>query len=71
MFRALIGYTGIQGTWASVKYIHLSTANSMFFTFPIWSAIFAWIFLKEKIAVFDIVSLICAFIGVIVINEPW
>jgi drug/metabolite transporter (DMT)-like permease len=71
VFRALIGYTGIQGLWASVKYIHLSTASSIFFTMPIWSAIFAWIFINERINIMDIVSVVCAFIGMLIVNNPW
>jgi len=71
VFRALIGYVGIQGLWASVKYMPVSTASCIFFTLPIWSALYAFVFIKEKLSWYDIVLLISAFIGVLIINNPW
>lgn len=49
----------------------VSTAGCIFFTMPIWVAVIAFFFLKEKLTKIDVTSLIMAFIGVIVINKPW
>ena len=49
VFRALIGYLGIQGMWASVKFMPVGTAACIFFTFPIWSGLYAFLFIKEKL----------------------
>lgn len=57
--------------WGSVKYMPVSTAGCIFFTMPIWVAVIAFFFLKEKLTKIDVTSLIMAFIGVIVINKPW
>jgi drug/metabolite transporter (DMT)-like permease len=71
VFRALIGFFGIQGMWASVKYMPVSTANCIFFTLPVWTSIIAFFVLKEKLSKYDVFSIITAFMGVIVINNPW
>jgi len=71
VFRAIFGFMGIQGMFSSVKYLPVSTASSIFFTVPIWSAIFARLFIKESITVYDYISLLTAFTGVLVINNPW
>ena len=57
--------------FASVKYMPISTASSIFFTGPIWTAIFAVIFLKEKMGKSDIISLVACFVGIMLINRPW
>ena len=71
VFRALVGYFGIQGLWASVYYMPVGTSACIFFTLPIWSALWAYIFIKEKLQVLDVVSIFFAFAGVVIINRPW
>ena len=48
----------------------VSTASCVFFIFPIFSVLFARIFLKESMSNLDIIQLSMAFLGVIVINNP-
>jgi drug/metabolite transporter (DMT)-like permease len=71
IIRAVAGFTGIQGMFGSVKYLPVSTAGCIFFTQPIWTALLAWVFAKESLSVYDIISIIAAFIGVLIINNPW
>ena len=71
VFRALIGFFGIQGLWASVKYMPISTAGCIFFTMPLWVALIAFFVLKENLTKYDILSIITAFAGVLLINNPW
>jgi drug/metabolite transporter (DMT)-like permease len=71
LVRALVGYIGIQGYWASVKYVPVSTATCIFYTMPVWSTLYAFVYLKENIRWTDILLMIGAFCGVIIINEPW
>ena len=71
VFRAFVGFIGIQGMWASVKYMPVSTSSSIVFSFPIWTAVFAYFILGEKLTKYDIISIITAFLGVIVINNPF
>lgn len=57
--------------FSSVKYLPVSTAGSIFFSMPIWTAILAFVFIGEKISVYDITSILAAFLGVLIINNPW
>ena len=43
----------------------------LIYTQPIWSTIFGKIAFKEKIIKIEIISLIIAIIGVVIITEPW
>lgn len=49
LFRSQIGYFGLQGLWASVYFMPVGTAACIFFTMPVWSALWAYIFIKEKL----------------------
>jgi drug/metabolite transporter (DMT)-like permease len=49
----------------------VSTASCIFFTCPIWTAVLALIFLKEKINKFDILQIFSAFVGILIINNPF
>jgi len=71
VFRALIGYMGIQGMWVSIKYMPVSVANCIFFTMPVWTALYAFIFIKEKLSWYDFMLIFLAFAGVIIINNPF
>ena len=71
VLRACTGFLGMQGIYSSVKYLPVSTASCIVFTIPIWSAVGAFIFLKESLSKYDVLSIIAAFLGVIVINNPW
>ena len=69
--RAILGYCGLQGWWSSVYYIPVSVANCIFFTYPIWAGIYCFCWLKEKLTIYDIFSVFAAFVGVIIVNNPW
>lgn len=71
VFRAVIGFFGIQGMFQSVKYLPVSTASCIFFTLPIWSAVGAFVVLKEKLSVYDIICICGAFLGCVIINNPF
>ena len=71
IIRAIAGFTGVQGMFSSVKYLPVSTAGTIFFTQPIWTALLAWVFAKETLSIYDIISIFTAFLGVLIINNPW
>lgn len=71
VFRALIGFWGLAGPWSAIKYLPVSIAISIFMMLPIFTAILARIVLKEQITKYDILSIICSFSGVIMINDPF
>ena len=69
--RSITGFIGFIGFVSAVKYMPVSTASCIFFTCPIWTALFAFIFLKEKINKYDIIQIVFAFIGILIINIPF
>lgn len=71
VFRALIGFSGVQGKVAALKYMPVSTSTCIFFTLPIWATLGAYLVLKEKIDKFDLAQLAISFVGVLVINNPF
>ena len=57
--------------FSSVKYLPISTAACIFFTGPIWTALIAVFYLKEPLSKSDVIALVAAFAGVLLINRPW
>ena len=49
----------------------VSTAACIFFTLPIWSALYAFIFIKENLSWYDVMLMFSAFAGVVLINNPF
>lgn len=56
---------------ASMKFTDVSKAATLFWTNPMFTAIFAYLLLKEKISKYDIISMACVFIGILVIENPF
>ena len=55
ILRSIFGFVGFIDMVHAVKYIPVSTASCIFFTYPIWTAISAFFFLNEKINKYDII----------------
>jgi drug/metabolite transporter (DMT)-like permease len=49
----------------------VSIASSIFSMGPILTTVFANLFLKEIVTIYDYISLMFAFIGVVVVNNPF
>ena len=71
VFRAMIGFTGVQGNWGAVEYMPVSVASCIFRTIPIWTALAAHYLFKENLTKYDILSIGTAFVGVLIINDPF
>jgi len=71
IIRSFVGFLGVQGLFNSVKFMPVSQASVIFFTGPLIAALMAFFYLKERITIFDIACLICSFVGVILINNPF
>ena len=71
ILRSVCGFVGFIGMVHAVKYIPVSTASCIFFTYPIWTAVAAFFFLNEKINKYDILQIVSAFIGILIINNPF
>ncbi|MHA7944186.1 DMT family transporter [Formosa sp. 3Alg 14/1] len=68
ILRGLVGVTSMALFFMSTKYLPIGTAVSLRYLAPIFAAIFAVIFLKEKIFPFQWVFFILAFIGVVILK---
>lgn len=67
-FRGLSGVISLTLFFLSLNYLAIGTAVSLRYTSPIFAAIFALIFLKEKIKPIQWLLFFIAFIGVLIIK---
>ncbi|MCL5127423.1 DMT family transporter [Algibacter sp. L4_22] len=66
--RGLFGVISLTCFFQSLNYISLGTAASLRYTSPIFAAIFALFYLKEKIKPIQWILFVIAFLGVLVIK---
>ena len=70
VWRNVIHFCG-QVLWVySIGALTLATVFAIEFTMPVWTAILAWIFLKEKLTFPRLVMLTLGLVGVLVILRP-
>ncbi len=69
-FRGLMGLLGILAFYYNIAHISLADAMTFSRTSPIWTAIFAYMFLGEKISKRGWVAVFIGFVGVIMIMKP-
>jgi len=70
LFRGSMGFIALLAYFYIIKYIPLGEAVTYNKTSPIFVAIFAYIFLNEKLSVWAIVAIIMGFVGIIFIAQP-
>lgn len=70
IFRAFIGTTSLYCVLYNVETISLGTSIAFAQTAPIWTAIFAWAILREKLNLAQSLSVCVGFLGVILISNP-
>ena len=68
IIRGITGVISLTCFFQSLNYLAVGTAVSLRYTSPIFAAIFAFIFLKEKIKPIQWVLFLIAFIGVLIIK---
>lgn len=68
IIRSLVGVTSMTFFFMSTKYLSIGTAVSLRYLAPIFAAIFAIFFLREKIKVLQWVFFIMAFLGVVILK---
>jgi len=69
-FRGLMGLLGVLAFFYNIAHISLADAMTFSRTSPIWTAIFAYIFLGEKISKKGWIAIFIGFLGVIFIMKP-
>jgi len=70
LFRGLIGFVAVLAFFYNIANIALADAITFSKTSPIFTAFFAWLFLKEKISSFGWLALFIGFIGIVLITQP-
>ena len=68
LLRGIAGVISLTCFFQSLNYLSVGTAVSLRYTSPIFAAIFAFIFLKEKIKPIQWLLFLIAFIGVLIIK---
>ncbi len=69
LFGGLHGFI-ILGYFIAIKYLTIASAVLLMYTFPIWTMIFSYFLLKEKITRKSFFALMSAFIGIIILLSP-
>ena len=70
LFRAFVGTTSLYAMLYNVETIPLGTTVAFAQTAPIWTAIFAFLILRESLSLAQIASVCVGFVGVILISNP-
>ena len=70
LFRAFVGSTSLYAMLYNIETIPLGTSIAFAQTAPIWTAIFAFMILGEKLNTAQILSVCVGFVGVVLISNP-
>ncbi|NPA29694.1 MAG: DMT family transporter [Epsilonproteobacteria bacterium] len=69
-FRGLMGFLALLAFFYNIAHIPLGDAMTYSKTSPIFTAFFAWLFLKERMGVYGWLALAAGFLGVVLIAKP-
>ena len=70
LFRGLMGFSALLAYFYNIANIPLGDAVTFSKTAPIFTAIFAWLFLKEKLSAFSWLAVFIGFGGILLITQP-
>ncbi len=70
LFRGMMGFTALLAYFYNIANIPLGDAVTFSKTAPIFTAIFAWLFLKEKLSLSAWLAVFIGFGGIILITQP-
>jgi len=69
-FRGLMGFLALLAFFYNIAHISLADAMTFSKTSPIFTAFFAYLFLKEKMSIYGWTALIIGFVGIVLITQP-
>ncbi|DAB28234.1 MAG: hypothetical protein A2513_06405 [Sulfurimonas sp. RIFOXYD12_FULL_33_39] len=69
-FRGLMGFLALLAYFYNIAHIPLGDAVTYSKTAPIFTAIFAWAFLKEKLSAAAWIAVFIGFVGILFIAQP-
>jgi drug/metabolite transporter (DMT)-like permease len=69
-FRGFMGFVSLLAYFYNIAHIPMGDAVTFSKTAPIFTAIFAWIFLNEKLSISSWAAVFIGFIGILFITQP-
>ena len=69
-FRGFMGFTALLAFFYNIANIPLADAITFSKTSPIFTAIFAWLFLKERLSPAAWLAVMIGFVGIVMITKP-
>ncbi len=69
-FRGFMGFAALLAFFYNIAHISLADAMTFSKTAPIFTAFFAYLFLKEKMSLYGWIALFVGFIGIVLIMQP-
>jgi drug/metabolite transporter (DMT)-like permease len=69
-FRGFMGFTALLAFFYNIAHIPLGDAMTFSKTSPIFTAIFAWLFLKERLSASAWLAVFIGFVGIVMITKP-
>ena len=69
-FRGFMGFTALLAFFYNIAHISLGDAMTYSKTSPIFTAIFAWMFLSEKLSSKAWIAVFIGFVGILFITQP-
>ena len=69
-FRGFMGFVALLAFFYNIAHIPLGDAMTYSKTAPIFTALFAWIFLREKLSYRGWIAVFIGFIGIVFITQP-
>ncbi len=69
-FRGLMGFVALLAFFYNIAHIPLGDAMTFSKTSPIFTAIFAWLFLKERMSLSGWIAVMIGFVGIVFITKP-
>ena len=70
LFRGLMGFSALLAFFYNIAHIPLGDAMTFSKTSPIFTAIFAWMFLNEKLPLKGWLAVMVGFVGIVMITKP-
>lgn len=69
-FRGFMGFTALLAFFYNIAHIPLGDAMTFSKTSPIFTALFAWLFLQERLPVRGWLAVFIGFVGIVLIAKP-